>query len=445
MRPALGHDGALGVQGPEGAEAGALAAVNAGSEAGVKAGAGSDAGSGVGAPTEPLNFIGLMSGTSLDGVDGVLVAFSEAGTDGHRHMRLLAHHHLPYNTELRALFARLNQASENELHHAALASNALARLYAQACETLLAATGLCAADIRAVGAHGQTIRHQPGLFDATGYTVQLLQAALLAELTGIAVVSDFRSRDVAAGGQGAPLVPAFHAQAFQAPEAGALAVLNVGGFSNVSLLRPGQPPVGFDCGPGNALMDLWAQQHLGRPFDAEGAWAATGALQPGLLQSMQADPYFAQPLPKSTGKDHFNALWLQGHLSRTAEAPAADVARTLTELTAWCCTDSSAQALAGLSSGLSSGLNRPLAEQPHRCEMLVCGGGALNAFLMSRLQALWPHGRVQSTQAKGIAPMQVEASAFAWLACRHVDGLSGNLCSVTGARGPRVLGQYTPA
>jgi anhydro-N-acetylmuramic acid kinase len=384
--------------------------------------------------------MGLMSGTSLDGVDGVLARFSEAEPDGRRRMCVLAHHHLAYDDTLRTQFARLNQPSDNELHRAALASNALARLYASVCESLLESTGLGPREIRAIGAHGQTVRHQPGLFDQTGYTLQLLQPALLAELTGVAVVSDFRSRDVAAGGQGAPLVPAFHAEVFGMPSPAARAILNVGGFSNVSMVQSGHPVVGFDCGPGNALIDLWTQKNLGQAFDADGAWSASGTLLPTLLRSLQSDPYFAQPVPKSTGRDHFHAGWLEGHLRPMGDVEPADVARTLTELTAWCCTDSSAQALAAGAAASPADLKQPLP-----CEMLVCGGGALNDFLMQRLKALWPHGPVRSTAEAGIPPMQVEASAFAWLACRHVDGLSGNLCSVTGANGPRVLGNYTPA
>jgi anhydro-N-acetylmuramic acid kinase len=286
---------------------------------------------------------------------------------------------------------------------------------------------LPAEDITALGAHGQTVRHRPGEFDGTGYTVQLMNGALLAERTGIDVVCDLRSRDVAAGGQGAPLVPAFH-QAVFAKEGSTVVVLNVGGISNASILRESGTG-GFDCGPGNVLMDAWCQLHTGEPFDNAGQWAASGTVIPQLLARFLAEPYFALPPPKSTGRDLFHLPWLQTHLSAFLDAAPQDVQRTLLELTARCCVDS-------VSSYLIN------SKQPFH--WLVCGGGAFNTLLMQRLQELLPCP-VLSTQTQGLPPMQVEAAAFAWLARAHVLREHGNLAAVTGAQGSRVLGCLYPA
>lgn len=367
-------------------------------------------------------FIGLMSGTSLDGVDGVLADFS-----GDR-IRVIAHHAAPFNEGLKSEFLSLNTPGSNEIHRGALASNALARLYADVVSTLLDKSGLAAEQVRAIGAHGQTVRHRPGEFDGTGYTTQLNQPALLAELTGIAVVADFRSRDMAAGGQGAPLVPPFH-QAFFSPGGERLAVLNIGGISNLTLLnRDAQTPIlGFDCGPGNALMDAWCQQHTGQAFDDAGAWAASGTVQPDLLSAMLAEPFLQRPPPKSTGRDLFNAGWLEACLgARTATDPA-DVQATLAEFTALAC----AHALQD-----SMQLSATLA---------VCGGGAYNLHLMQRLQHHLPGWSVQSSSHRGLPPLQVEAAAFAWLARQCVRGLTSSLPKVTGALGARILGAVYPA
>ena len=248
--------------------------------------------------------IGLMSGTSLDGVDGVLTEIS-----GDARLRVLGHAHLPMPEPLRSAFLALNHSGPDELHRAALAANALARLQAAVVHKLLTETGQAAQAVRAVGSHGQTVRHQPGAVDGLGYTWQLNQPALLAELCGIDVVADFRSRDLAAGGQGAPLVPAFHAQVFGRPGE-PRALLNLGGIGNLTLLPGDGSVLGFDCGPGNALLDDWIGQHRGLPFDADGAWAASGQLLPGLLTALQAEPYLALPPPKSTGRDLFHPAWL---------------------------------------------------------------------------------------------------------------------------------------
>jgi len=226
-----------------------------------------------------------MSGTSLDGVDGVLVDFSGST------MCVLTHQAIPFPDALRAEFLALNTSGKDEIHRGALAANGLARLYATVVSKLLQASGVARSALQAIGAHGQTVRHRPGEFDGTGYTTQLNQPALLAELTGVDVVADFRSRDVAAGGQGAPLVPPFH-QAFFSPKGERLAVLNIGGISNLTLLHanPDAPVQGFDCGPGNALMDAWCHTHTGQHYDEDGVWAATGTVLPALLDRMLAEP-----------------------------------------------------------------------------------------------------------------------------------------------------------
>lgn len=369
--------------------------------------------------------IGLMSGTSLDGVDAVLAEFP--GAQGVP-LAVRAHVHRPMPPALRGELLALNSAGgPNELHRAALAANALARLYAEAAAEVLALAGATASEVTAIGAHGQTVRHRPGEFDATGYTVQLLNGALLAELGGIDVVCDFRSRDVAAGGQGAPLVPAFHAAMFSRPGV-AQAVLNLGGIGNLSLLAADGGIGGFDCGPGNALLDLWCERHQGRPFDVDGAWAATGAVDDALLTRLLDDAFFRRPPPKSTGRDLFHAAWLAERLSGAFGALApVDVQATLAELTVRAAVEA---------------LRR---HAPRTSRLLVCGGGALNGHLMRRLAAQLPGVTVQSTAEHGLPPGQVEAAAFAWLAKAHMDKRPGNRPEVTGARSLRVLGALYPA
>ena len=370
-------------------------------------------------------YIGLMSGTSLDGVDGVLADFSP---DGAAPLRVLAHVHRPFPAPLAQELLALNTAGDNELHRAALAANALTTLCAQVVEALLSASHTARESVRAIGAHGQTVRHRPREFDGVGYTLQLNSPALLAELTGIAVVADFRSRDVAAGGQGAPLVPAFHRALFGRPGE-ALGVLNIGGFSNLTVLGADGATTGFDCGPGNVLMDFWCRTHTGQAFDASGAWASSGRVVEPLLDAVLADPYFAAPAPKSTGRDQFHAGWLDAQLRALPASTARpqDVQATLAELTARVCArDLSTHA-------------------PDARELLVCGGGALNLHLMRRLAAKLPGVDVKATDTRGLPATQVEACAFGWLAQQHEQGRSGNLSAVTGARGPRVLGARYPS
>lgn len=369
-------------------------------------------------------YIGLMSGTSLDGVDGVLMQRTAQG------WRTLAHAHRPLPPPLREALLSLNTPGGNELHRSAEAAQALVVLYAFLVHAVCEAAEVLPSEVQAIGAHGQTVRHRP---DA-GYTWQLNDPALLAELTGIDVIADFRSRDIAAGGQGAPLVPAFHQSVFGHPDHTVVA-LNIGGFANVSLLRPGQAPQGFDCGPGNALLDLWCAQHTGQPFDANGAWGATGHVRPDWLSSALADPFFRQPPPKSTGRDWFNPDWLSRWLTthtvdtRASLDPqtARDVQATLCELTA----RSAAEAI--------------VTHAPEAREVIVCGGGALNTDLMQRLKSHLCGMDVVTSNTKGLDVMQVEAAAFAWLAWTHVQRLAGNVPAVTGARGPRVLGALYPA
>lgn len=361
-----------------------------------------------------------MSGTSLDGVDAVLADFDSQPP------HILGHASAPLPADLRAQLLALNTAGADELHRAALAGNALMRVYAQVVQALLTRHQVSAASVRALGAHGQTVRHRPQAFDGTGYTLQLCQPALLAELTGIDVVADFRSRDVAAGGQGAPLAPFFHRAWFGQPGQ-ALGVLNIGGMANLSVLRADGTQQGFDCGPGNALLDAWCQHHEGRPYDDRGAWGARGTVSPTLLAALLAEPYFSAPPPKSTGRDQFHVAWLQAHLNVHSPLAPVDVQATLTDLTAQTCA------------------NDVMRYAPQLERLIVCGGGAFNTHLMGRLAALLPDAQVMSSDAAGLPPLQVEAAAFAWLARKAIRRESLDLESTTGARGARVLGGIYPA
>lgn len=373
-------------------------------------------------------YIGLMSGTSLDGVDGVIADFETQPP------RVLAHAHAPFPPALRDELLALNTSGPNEMHRAALGANALMRVYAQVVSALLDRSGLNAAQVRAIGAHGQTVRHRPQAFDGTGYTIQLCQPALLAELTGIDVVADFRSRDVAAGGQGAPLAPFFHRAWFGQPGQ-ALGLLNVGGIANLTVLHADGTQQGWDCGPGNALMDGWCQRHQGAAYDDQGKWAASGTVSQALLTQLLTEPYFSAPPPKSTGRDLFHLAWLASHLAAYAASQPAgtqplapvDVQTTLADLTARSCADDMRRHAPGVT------------------RLIVCGGGAFNAHLMRRLSALLPGVQVTSSDAGGLPPLQVEAAAFAWLARQALLREKLQLQSTTGARGARVLGGIYPA
>ena len=370
-------------------------------------------------------FAGLMSGTSLDGIDGVLVDFSPVGSAP---LQVLAHRHAGFAPDLRSELLALNRSGADEIHRVALAGNRLARAYADVVASLLGATGLTPDEVTAVGCHGQTVRHRPGEFDATGYTVQINAPALLAELCAIDVVADFRSRDVAAGGQGAPLVPAFHRALFARPGE-ATAVLNLGGIANLSAIDADGSTIGFDCGPANALLDFWCAASTGQRFDAGGAWAATGKVDSQLLDALLSEPYFALPPPKSTGRDLFNAPWLEARLHATgarSRLAAQDVQATLAELTARTAADAVRR------------------HAPRAKDLVVCGGGAFNADLQARLGARLAPVAVVSSADRGLPPDQVEACAFAWLARAFVRREPGNIASVTGASGPRVLGALHP-
>lgn len=363
--------------------------------------------------TAPELYIGIMSGTSLDGIDAALVDLSQAAP------RLVSSHYRPYEQTLKESLLALHNASHDELHRSQLIANHLAHEYGAATRELLKKAGVAAGTVQAIGCHGQTVRHRP----EHGYTVQLNNAALLAELTGIHVVSDFRSRDIAAGGQGAPLVPAFHDQVLRHPRIHRV-ILNIGGIANLTDLAPGRTTTGFDSGPGNLLMDAWIAKHLGKPFDKDGAWATSGKIAPTLLERLLADPYFVATPPKSTGRDLFNLAWLERHLK--GEAPA-DVQATLLALTG----DSIAAAVQRFCAGAE--------------DVYLCGGGAHNEALAAHLRRALPQCRITKSEALGIAADWMEAIAFAWLAQQTMHLRPGNLPAVTGAKHPCVLGAIYPA
>jgi anhydro-N-acetylmuramic acid kinase len=360
-------------------------------------------------------FIGLMSGTSLDGVDAALVQFDDSAQSGNERCRVMHTHSLPYSAELRAELLSLHTNGENELERTALVGNTLAKLYAQTVTQLLASADLNESQISAIGCHGQTIRHRPEL----GFTLQIGNPALLTELTGITVVADFRSRDIAAGGQGAPLVPAFHQAVFAHPTLNRT-VINIGGIANLSNLPSNGIVSGFDSGPGNMLMDAWAERHLGKRFDESGNWAATGQIIERLLIQLLTETFFHQPPPKSTGRDLFSLTWLEQFL-QPGYSPQ-DVQRTLLELTA--------RSIANAATQYCGKIN----------EIYLCGGGAHNLVLLQRLQQLLHPVKIRLSDDLGIAVGWVEAAAFAWLAKQALLQAPGNLPTVTGAKGVRVLG-----
>ena len=360
-------------------------------------------------------FIGLMSGTSLDGVDGVLARFSPGCTT-------LTHAHQAFPASLRQQFMALQQAGPNEIEREALAANALAQQYAACVTQLLTQSGVDKAQICAIGAHGQTIRHRPEL----GFTRQSHNPALLAELSGIDVIADFRSRDVAAGGQGAPLVPAFHHAIFATPGQ-TRALVNIGGISNITVLHADGRIDGCDTGPGNVLLDAWIERHQGQRFDQDGAWAASGQIHAPLLSTLLREPFLALPLPKSTGRDLFHMTWLEQQLALHPGIAAQDVQATLSAFTAM-----------------------SIAHMLGRCAqdvraLYVCGGGAYNRHLLQQLAQALPGVEIASSASLGVAPDQVEALAFAWLARQHVLRQTANLPVVTGAKGLRILGACYPA
>ncbi len=355
----------------------------------------------------------------MDGVDGVLADFSVHPP------RLIASRFLALPDLRRELLA-LALPGHNELDRLAQLDSIVARRFAQVVNSLLETACISAQEVRAIGSHGQTVRHAPTASEA--YTVQIGNPSLIAELTGITTVADFRRRDMAAGGQGAPLAPAFH-DAFFRHSRHSVAVVNIGGIANLTLLPAAgdQPVIGFDTGPGNLLLDAWAQRHLGQPMDSEGAWGSRGRVVEGLLDSCLADDFFRNPPPKSTGREHFNLGWLEERLNAwSGSARPEDVQATLSELTVV---------------GIADALRSHAAEAT---ELLVCGGGVHNPLLMDKLKQRLGNIKVTSTAERGVDPDTLEALGFAWLAKRTLDGLPGNLPSVTGARGERVLGGIYP-
>ena len=371
--------------------------------------------------TDAQLYLGLMSGTSADGIDAALLHFSE---DASGRLQADVRHALthPWQDALRARLVALGQGGPlTSLDELGQLDAAVGTAFGQAALALIAAAGVDKAAVRAIGSHGQTIRHRPGLADP--FSMQIGCAAHVAEVAGIDTVADFRRRDIAAGGQGAPLLPAIH-QALLRDGRENRAVLNLVGIANLTLL-PREDGAeagirGFDTGPANALLDLWCQLHTGQPYDEGGRLSAQGRCDDALLERLLADPWFAAPPPKSTGREHFHLAWLSPHLH--GDETAADVQATLLALTARTVVDALR------------------AQQPDTDRLLVCGGGVHNPALLAALSAELPGVAVESTGAHGVDPDYLEAIGFAWLARQTLLGLPGNLPAVTGARGPRVLG-----
>lgn len=371
-------------------------------------------------------FVGLISGTSADGIDAALVRLADAA-DGTLHCELRHALTAPWNATLRERLVELGQGGDaRSLEEIATLDAQVGEAFAAATLQLLREAGVAAHEVCAIGSHGQTIRHRPAGAQHDGrhpFSWQIGDAHRIAELTGVTTVADFRRRDIAAGGHGAPLVPAFHAALLHDARENR-AVLNLGGIANFTLLPADGDVRGFDTGPANALLDAWCARHTGRPFDADGAWAASGRVDAALLERLLDDPWFALPPPKSSGREQFHLDWLHAQL-RGSEAPA-DVQATLLELSA-----------ATVADALR-------ATQPQTARVLVCGGGVRNAALIARIGARLPGTAVESTAAHGLDADFVEAMAFAWLARQALLGRPGNLPAVTGARGLRVLGAVYP-
>ena len=357
-------------------------------------------------------YIGQMSGTSLDGVDSVLM---EVTADG---VNMIASHHLDFPAQVKNDVLALCHEGHNELHRSQLMANQIAQLYAASADELLHNCHVSAADVIAIGAHGQTIRHMP-----PHYTVQIINGAMLAELTGIAVVTDFRSRDLAAGGQGAPLVPAFHKFLFHEPSKNKV-IVNIGGMANISVLNSDGSVFGYDTGPGNVLMDAWFSCHLNGSYDEDGNWARCGSCIPELLDAFLQEPYFSQPAPKSTGRELFDMSWLLEY--EPHDYAAEDVQATLLQFTA--------QSIAN-----------EIKKVKDVSDVIVCGGGAYNGELMKALHNALPSIEVLTSDDLGLDAQSIEALAFGWLAHQCLQGLPGNVPDVTGAKGERVLGAVYPA
>ncbi len=361
-----------------------------------------------------MHYIGLMSGTSVDAIDAVLVTI-----DSSRRFELLATHLHPFPRETKQRIQALIHAGSDELNRAGVLDVELGRLFAAAANKVRDKTGLRAQDIRAIGSHGQTLRHVP----EAGYSLQIGNPSVIAEVTGITTVASFRARDIAAGGQGAPLVPAFHQWFFQKADTHR-AIVNIGGIANITYLPadPRQSVIGYDTGPGNTLLDAWTEKHQGQAYDRDGRWAAGGKPSSELLMALLADPYFARPAPKSTGRDYFHLAWLEQHLRKTGERLAPqDVQATLVELSA-------------------RTVSQALTQLPRLDEVYLCGGGTHNTALTAALKIHMGKIPLLTTETLGLAPDWVEATAFAWLAHRTLEAQPGNLPSVTGATHAVILG-----
>jgi anhydro-N-acetylmuramic acid kinase len=373
-------------------------------------------------PAASTLYLGLISGTSADGIDAALVRFSEGASP--LRCELVMGRTFPWDPALRDELIALGQGADATSLDALGSLDAQTALaFADAALDLITAAGLSRSSVTAIGSHGQTIRHRPHADPP--FTWQLGDGNVIAERTGINTVADFRRRDVAAGGHGAPLMPAFHAALLHTPDEDR-AVLNLGGIGNFTLLPKQGDVRGFDTGPANALMDAWCERHTGKPFDASGAFAASGRVDDALLSRLLADSWFSLPPPKSTGREQFHLRWLEMQLEGADQAPA-DVQATLLELTAITVADALR------------------ATQPGTQRVLICGGGVHNRALMARIAAHLPGIHVESTAMHGVDPDYMEAMGFAWLARETLAGRPGNLPSVTGAKGPRVLGAVYPA
>ncbi|RLV58874.1 anhydro-N-acetylmuramic acid kinase [Parashewanella curva] len=366
----------------------------------------------------PSYFIGLMSGTSIDGVDAVLVDFTQ------EQYQVVATYTQPFPKHLFKGLQRLSQPGSDEVNRLGRLDRQVADVFAEAVNGLLEQNQIDSSQVVAIGSHGQTIRHMPNLENS--FSIQIGDPNTIAVKTGIDVIADFRRKDIALGGQGAPLVPAFHQQIFASKKIQRI-ILNIGGIANITYLPvDGSSVVGFDTGPGNALMDSWIQQRLEQAYDNNGEWAASGTTDPTLLNHLLSHTYFSQPFPKSTGKELFSQAWLTQQLSEFIHLPDEDIQSTLLDLTCMSISDQ-------------------ISKLSPTGELFVCGGGALNSEMMKRLKALQPNYRVTTTSELGLDPKWVEAVAFAWLAYRYTQGLSGNLPDVTGASRTAILGAMYPA
>lgn len=358
-------------------------------------------------------YIGLMSGTSLDGIDAAVVEFEPT-------FKLIASHCEPIPSELKQKLQMLTLPGDNEIDQLGQADIALGKLCSQTVNNLLTASKIRRDQVHAIGSHGQTIRHRPEF----GYTLQIGDPNIISEQTGITTVADFRRRDMAAGGQGAPLVPAFHQAMLSNPQQDRILV-NIGGMANITFLpaNPADSVAGFDTGPGNILMDAWINHHKSCTYDHNGEWACSGLVNQELLSDLLSLSYFSEPPPKSTGREQFNLDWLLSITNKYLSTPPQDIQRTLLELTA---------------NSIADGIKQYVTS--HTFELLVCGGGSRNPALVERIQALIPNNEVRISDDAGIDADWMEAAAFAWLAMQCLEGSYGNKPSVTGAKGDRILG-----